>query len=112
MTRQAPCPRSTTGALVSLDPQGRCAGEWCEPVDWEGCPYGEGAPYDQPPPLEGHGDVTADVIRDLQERSQIGTRRYGTPLQYRNGRDPLMDAYQEALDLCCYLRQAIGERTP
>jgi hypothetical protein len=27
-----------------------------------------------------------------------------------NGRDSLMDAYQEALDLVMYLRQAIEER--
>lgn len=39
-----------------------------------------------------------------------GRRKYGTPLQAHNGRDPLVDAYQEALDLCVYLRQAIAER--
>lgn len=32
------------------------------------------------------------------------------PLQAHNGRDPLVDAYQEALDLVVYLRQAIEER--
>jgi hypothetical protein len=31
-------------------------------------------------------------------------------LQPHNGRDCLMDAYQEALDLAMYLRQAIFER--
>ena len=35
---------------------------------------------------------------------------HGTPLQAHNGRDPLVDAYQEALDLAVYLRQAIEER--
>jgi hypothetical protein len=27
-----------------------------------------------------------------------------------NGRDALLDAYEEALDLACYLKQAILER--
>jgi hypothetical protein len=31
-------------------------------------------------------------------------------LQAFNGRDALRDAYEEALDLACYLRQAIAER--
>ena len=49
------------------------------------------------------------VIADMQERNRIGTAKYGTPLQAHNGRKPLIDAYQEALDLCVYLRQAIEE---
>lgn len=36
--------------------------------------------------------------------------RYGTGLQAHNGRDALRDAYEEALDLTCYLRQCIYER--
>jgi hypothetical protein len=40
----------------------------------------------------------------------LGVRKYGTPLQAHNGRDGLMDAYQEALDLAVYLRQLIAER--
>jgi hypothetical protein len=32
------------------------------------------------------------------------------PLRAHNGRDALVDAYQEALDLCVYLRQVIQER--
>ena len=68
------------------------------------------APYDQPAPSEGMGDVTADVIQDLKERSAVGALRHGTVLQYGNGRDAGLDAYQEALDLVCYLRQAMGER--
>lgn len=41
---------------------------------------------------------------------KFGRRKYGTPLQPFNGRDPLVDAYQEVLDLAVYLRQAIWER--
>lgn len=49
------------------------------------------------------------VVEDMVERDQVGRRKYGTPLQAGNGRNPLVDAYQEALDLCVYLRQAIEE---
>jgi hypothetical protein len=50
------------------------------------------------------------VIEDMTHRDQLGAMRYGTRLQPHNGRDALIDAYQEALDLCVYLRQAIYER--
>jgi predicted HAD superfamily Cof-like phosphohydrolase len=50
------------------------------------------------------------VISDMQARDRIGRERYGTPLQAGNGRDALVDAYQEALDQAVYLRQAIEER--
>lgn len=50
------------------------------------------------------------VIDDMRTRDAVGRERYGTPLQPHNGRDALIDAYAEALDLCVYLRQAIFER--
>lgn len=50
------------------------------------------------------------VIADIEARKAYGLRKYGTLLQPNNGRDALMDAYQEALDLVMYLRQAIEER--
>jgi hypothetical protein len=50
------------------------------------------------------------VIADMRERDQIGRQKYGTPLQPRNGRDSLIDAYQECLDLCVYLRNEIETR--
>lgn len=55
-------------------------------------------------------DICPMVIEDLEERSKIGAKKYGTSLKPRNGRDSLLDAYQEALDLAQYLRQAIWER--
>ena len=64
----------------------------------------------QPAPTPGRIDVTMMVVADLQERSEMGTEKYGTPLRAFNGRDALVDAYQEALDLCCYLKQALIER--
>lgn len=65
---------------------------------------------DQPPPQPGQGDMWLLVMDDMAARRETGIGRYGTPLQAHNGRDALVDAYQEALDLAVYLRQAIYER--
>ena len=67
--------------------------------------------HPEPPPVKQSGpDIWPLVIKDMEERNAVGTEKYGTPLQAGNGRDPLVDAYQEALDLVVYLRQAIEER--
>jgi len=50
------------------------------------------------------------VLADIQARVEAGEAKYGTKLMTHNGRDPLWDAYQEAIDLVMYLRQAILER--
>ena len=64
----------------------------------------------QPPPT-GDGPRVLDlVLADLTARAEVGREKYGTYLRAGNGRDALMDAYQEALDLCMYLRQAMMER--
>lgn len=66
---------------------------------------------DEPPPIPNDRPCIQDlVIADIERRKQVGFERYGTLLQPFNGRDALMDAYAEALDLCQYLRQAIEER--
>lgn len=50
------------------------------------------------------------VLADLTNRALEGKEKYGEPLLAHNGRNPLWDAYQEALDLAMYLRQAIEEQ--
>ena len=66
---------------------------------------------EQPAPLANSKPAVWDlVVADMRERDAEGRRKYGVPLQPGNGRDPLVDAYQEALDLAVYLRQAIAER--
>jgi hypothetical protein len=65
---------------------------------------------DQPPPRPGTGDIWKLVIADMEERRLVGIEEYKTPVQAFNGRDALWDAYEEALDLAVYLRQAIEER--
>lgn len=47
---------------------------------------------------------------DLWSRQQMGIATYGTPLQPHNGRDQLVDAYQELLDAVVYLECAIREK--
>jgi hypothetical protein len=67
--------------------------------------------HDQPPPIpNATRPVWELVIEDMRERDNVGRARYGTPLQVNNGRDALVDAYQEALDLVVYLKQSIEER--
>lgn len=48
--------------------------------------------------------VTARILDDMRAREAAGIARYGVPLTADNGRDHLLDAYQEALDLLVYLR--------
>jgi hypothetical protein len=65
----------------------------------------------EPTPKKNDNPAIWDlVIEDMRERDREGQRKYGTRLQTHNGRDALIDAYQEALDLVVYLRQAIEER--
>lgn len=64
----------------------------------------------QPLPLGNGAEIAALVKADIEARAVIGEAKYGQRLRANNGRDPLIDAYQEALDLCMYLRQAIEER--
>jgi hypothetical protein len=66
---------------------------------------------DQPLPIAHDGAIVQDAVCvDIQYRKRVGIERYGTPLQPHNGRDALRDAYEEALDLACYLKQALMER--
>lgn len=58
----------------------------------------------------GDIDVWPLVLADIAERDAFGRAKYGVPLRANDGRDTLVDAYQEALDLVVYLRKAIEER--
>ena len=68
----------------------------------------------QPMPTRGTKtwgkSIQAAVVEDIGYRARIGMERYGAYLVPNNGRDALTDAYEEALDLCMYLKQAIIER--
>lgn len=65
----------------------------------------------EPPPKPADGPAIWDlVIADMRERDGVGAAKYGRRLRAGDGRDSLVDAYQEALDLVVYLRKAIEER--
>lgn len=66
----------------------------------------------QPPPKTSAKSkpVIHKLMMDLVARRDMGVKKYGTELRTHNGRDALMDAYQESLDLCAYLAQLIYER--
>ncbi len=66
----------------------------------------------QPPPVYTHGAESVHdlVVADMIERKAYELRKHGVPLQVNNGRDALRDAYEESLDLTCYLRQEIAQR--
>jgi hypothetical protein len=53
--------------------------------------------------LGNDDQATRDVAQDIRARAAVGRQRYGTFLYPDNGRDSLVDAYQEALDLPVYL---------
>lgn len=68
---------------------------------------------DQQLPVRNDSAAVQDlVIADIEQRKALGLKKYGTLLQAHNGRDMLRDAYDEALDLCIYLRGALEERAP
>ena len=64
----------------------------------------------QSQPVSDMFDLWPLVVKDMEDRDRLGRARYGIPLRPQNGRDALVDAYQEVLDLSVYLRQEIEER--
>lgn len=87
-----------------------------EPIDWAAlahpAPERAGREGDtQPLPTVSDSPIAHHLVQaDLEDRLQLGIRRYGQPLQPHNGRNHLRDAYEEALDLAVYLRAALHEQ--
>lgn len=54
----------------------------------------------------GDSETERLVAIDMQERHEFGMAKYGVPLVVKNGRDHLVDAYQEMLDGAAYTRAA------
>jgi hypothetical protein len=82
-----------------------------EPLVDERCSiHGDNA---QPVPehLDGVESVQDAVIADIEARKRVGLERYGTLLQPGNGRDALRDLYEELIDACMYVKQALLERS-
>jgi hypothetical protein len=75
------------------------------------CPMVDNLSTHEPTPQRGHGPAVIDLVAiDLEDRKQYGMCKYGMLLRPFNGRNALIDAYQEALDLVVYLRQLIYEQ--
>lgn len=73
--------------------------------------FPENVEWGQPAPIKNKQPEVWNIVKeDMEKRNSFGKRKYGTPLQPFNGRDALRDAYEEALDLCVYLRTAIYEK--
>lgn len=66
-------------------------------------------PEPMPHYKEGERIVLEKVMEDLRKRAEVGKKKYGDYLRTRDGRNTLIDAYQEALDLAMYLAKAIME---
>lgn len=65
----------------------------------------------QPHPINPTGpEIFSLVIADLRERDTLGRESYGGDLHAIDGRDHLVDLYQEILDAAVYIRQEIEER--
>jgi hypothetical protein len=65
----------------------------------------------EPPPIPNDSPAIADlVIADMLDRKAAGIAKYGVALQANNGRNALVDLYQELLDAVVYTRQEIEER--
>lgn len=60
-----------------------------------------------PPPEEE--PIVKTILADMAERDQVGRKRYGMPLTSHNGRNHLIDAYQEGLDYAVYLMAKLDE---
>lgn len=65
----------------------------------------------QPHPINPTGpEIFSLVIADIKERDALGRKHYGGDLRAIDGRDHLIDLYQEILDAAVYIRQEIEER--
>ena len=92
-------PRAVTEFVVSEYVEPFVSVEDCDPATVkQSTPKGKGNP------------ILGMVLADLTNRALEGKEKYGEPLLANNGRNALWDAYQEALDLAMYLRQAIEEQ--
>lgn len=78
------------------------------------------APTPAPPGAVSAHDLVRDdlltrglggVANDVMARRAVGLETYGTVLHDRDGRDHLLDGYEEILDALCYLKLA-GRHTP
>lgn len=59
--------------------------------------------------LRDYSPRDSDLLKIVLLRRDSGKKKYGTELKTYNGRDSLVDAFQEQLDSCVYLAQHVRE---
>lgn len=64
----------------------------------------------EPCPHQGMDPVFPELLNTIGHRVLMGVEKYGQPLRTHDGRDHLMDAFQEIIDAAMYLQAAIMER--
>lgn len=65
----------------------------------------------EPAPQPNDWPTVHDIAASaLLQRKAWGVQKYGTPLQPFNGRNALVDAFQEMLDGAAYVQQALIEQ--
>lgn len=64
---------------------------------------------EQPQPHGTGAPVGERLIELIRERTKLGVEKYGEPLTTHNGRDAMLDAIQESIDLNQYLMQVLME---
>lgn len=67
------------------------------------------AAKNEPSPTGTGKKVIDEVVMDIKARSCMGEKKYGTPLRTFNGRNAMMDLYQELLDSVMYAKQVLME---
>lgn len=76
-------------------------------------PQGDTPAVEQLPAPTPRDDMPAVwdlVLADMAARDAFGVKKYGVRLKPHDGRDALVDWYQELLDAAVYARKAIYER--
>lgn len=69
----------------------------------------DAATRQQPAPTPGRENVTEALVAAILARAEIGAEKYGVRLETHNGRDALVDLFQEQLDAAQYTMQALME---
>ena len=65
----------------------------------------------QPKPKKNDYPASWDLVKiDMEKRDKFGQKKYKTRLQAFNGRDTLLDIYEELLDAIVYIRTLLYER--
>jgi len=67
------------------------------------------ASKNEPMPKEGGKAVIFEVIQDFISRAEMGKEKYGQLLKTNDGRNNMMDLYQELIDAVMYCKKQMME---